>query len=275
MLFEERKSGLVRFSDAIKVGLEECASLTENLLRTHDEIEPYHKRQREIIEQMEEGKLSSDDAENLLQQTVSQDMLENIVYPSAQNQHKLHSQSLSTILLCCFCLESYINSFAYYMLKEADLLGFIRQQRKSSVETILTAIGRLNVADKWKTVAKLGEHGEFDPSRDPFQDFKILFKFRDDHVHDKTIRLSQDLAKERYNNKFPDPFAGMLDLGHALYAADVYWNMVQELHRVTDADQAEFQRLYNLSPFVNVQQEKALRSLAEMSQMVLRPSWKL
>lgn len=59
----------------------------------------------------------------------------------------------------------------------------------------------------------------------------------------------EDRAVKRYNKKFPDPVFGSLDLGHASFAADAYWNMVQEIHRLTGVDAGVFHRHYNLKPW--------------------------
>lgn len=45
----------------------------------------------------------------------------------------------------------------------------------------------------------------FDKSKAPFQDFQILFTFRDDHVHDKVVPFSDDRARKRYNGRFQTP----------------------------------------------------------------------
>ena len=160
--------------------------------------------------------------------------------------------------MCCFSLESYVNSFAYFLIKESDFLGLSKSGRKSSAEAVLDAIDRLSTREKWETIGKMGSAVGFDRSRTPFQDFR----FRDDNVHDKAIPYSEDRAAKRYNKKFPDPVFGSLDLGHALFAADVYWNMVQEIHRLTGVDAEVFHRHYNLKPWFDDENRRSLQELA-------------
>jgi hypothetical protein len=124
-------------------------------------------------------------------------------------------------------------------------------------------VNRLSTREKWEAVGKVGGGSGFDQSKIPFQDFRILFNFRDDHVHDKAVPYTKDRATKPYNRKFPDSVFGFLDLDHALYAAEVYWNMVQEIHRLTGDDPGKFHRHYNLKPWFGDEAWKSLRDLAD------------
>jgi len=207
------------------------------------------------------GEITGDEAEQLIRKAMTPQHAE-IAESGAYLQSKLHGQALSTILMCCFCLESYINSFAWFFVHESDLLGLMRIGRKTSADVLLDAIDRLSVKEKWQKVAQLGDGSGFDHSQRPYQDFKYLFNFRDDHVHDKAVPYSEDRAVRRYNKKFPDPVSGLLDLNHSLYAAVVYLDMVQELHRLTGVSASDFQHHYNLAPWFDEQQLKDLQDTA-------------
>jgi hypothetical protein len=88
-----------------------------------------------------------------------------------------------------------------------------------------------------------------------------MFKFRNDHVHDKVVDLSHDRTSS-YNGKFPDPIAGTLDLGHAMYAAATYWSLVEQLHKLIELRSEQFHRHYNLSPWRSPADRVAFESLA-------------
>ena len=261
LLFPEKKSGLVRLSDATKIGVQLCAETTAEVLAIYSQGEPHYSRAREIARRVEEGKVNADQADEQIRQILASIPLE-VANTGAALQVQLHSQALSTVLMCCFCLESYVNSFAYFLIKDADFLGLAKSGRESSVEAVLDAFYRSSTREKWETIGKMGSTMGFDRSRTPFQDFRSLFNFRDDNVHDKAIPYSEDRAVKRYNKKFPDPVFGSLDLGHALFAADVYWNMVQEIHRLTGVDAGVFHRHYNLKPWFDEGNRRSLHNLA-------------
>jgi hypothetical protein len=224
MLFPEMKSGLVRLSDAVKIGLQLCAETSAKVLAIYSQGEPHYRRAREIALSVEQSKVNADQADEQIREILERIPLE-VANTGAALQVQLHSQALSTVLMCCFCLESYVNSFAYFLIKESDFLGLSKSGRQSSAEAVLDAIDRLSTKEKWETIGKLGSSAGFDRSRTPFQEFRHLFNFRDDNVNDKAVPYSEDRAAKRYNKKFPDPVFGSLDLGHALFAADVYWNL--------------------------------------------------
>jgi hypothetical protein len=101
--------------------------------------------------------------------------------------------------MCCFCLESYVNSFAYFLIKDADFLGLAKSGRESSVEAVLDAIDRSSTREKWETIGKMGSTIGFDRWRTPFQDFRSLFNFRDDKCTTKLSLYSEDRAVKGYS----------------------------------------------------------------------------
>jgi hypothetical protein len=107
----------------------------------------------------------------------------------------------------------------------------------------------MSIRDKWQTLSRLKHPQRFDPARPPFQDFVVLFKYRNDQVHDKVVEYDGADAGKRYGGKLPDGVIVPLGLRHALFAARTYWAMVQEVHRLTGVAQADFHRHYNLAPW--------------------------
>ena len=155
MLFPERKSGLVRLSDTAKIGLELCRETSLKVLAIYSRGEPHYSRTRELARRATQGEIGIEQADEQIRETLSAIPLE-VANTGAPLQVQLHSQALSRILMCCFCLESYINSFAYFLLKEGDFLGLSRVGRQSSADAVLDAIDRLSTKEKWETVGKLG-----------------------------------------------------------------------------------------------------------------------
>jgi hypothetical protein len=260
LLFPEKKSGLVRLSDATKIGLQLCAETTAKVHAIYSQGEPHYSRAREIARRVEEGKVNTDQAHEQIRQILASIPLE-VANTGAALQVQLHSQALSTVLMCCFCLESYINSFAYFLIKDADFLGLAKSGRESSVEAVLDAIDRSSTREKWETIGKMGSTIGFDRSRTPFQDFRSLFNFRDDNARQSyplqrgssSQTLQQEISRSCF--RFPRP-------GSPLFAADIYWNMVQEIHRLTGVDAGVFHRHYNLKLWFDEGNRRSLHNLA-------------
>jgi hypothetical protein len=246
MLVLNKKSGLVRLSDAVKTGLGTCSDTSAEVLQCFSKDESLYRAAEKIFDEALGGRVDLKEAHSKIRST-----LRPIGDPGhlAYLQTKLHNQALPTVLTCCFILESYINTLASSSLPERALEAFNRISR---------------TLDKWSAFAKVNHGVGFDRSQSPFQDFKILFRFRDDCVHDKLIELSNDRQRDRYNGRLPDPVTGHLDLNHVIWAADVYWRMVQELHRITATPTSTFHRHYNLAPWFNDDRKRALlRQAAE------------
>lgn len=243
MLFNDGASRLVRLADCLKVSfevLEETTQKTTPLMESQrGAVLEAQIRAKELLA----GRSTADPSEAL--RAIPPD----VVIQITTLQRRIHAQSLGIILLSCFTLEAYINAFAYYLLNERDLLGLHRDGRKGSAEVVYDAIERLSPREKWNDVRRLAAGSKFDASKRPWQDFKILFAFRDDHVHDKVVPYSADVARKRYGGNFPDSVGGLLDLGHAIYAGTTYWGMVTEIHEVSMLPASQFHRHYNLRPW--------------------------
>lgn len=266
MLFAQGASALIRLSDALKVSLTLMEETTrEATLLAESQAGPIRESQR-IAREVLAGKSTADPSEPL--RSMPQDLVNRVVLLQLRG----HAQALSIVLLCSFTLEAYINSFAHYLLNEHDFLGLIRGGRKDSADVLYEAIERLSPRDKWNKVRRLTDGKEFDGSKSPWQDFKILFSFRDDHVHDKVVPYSQDRSKKRYGDKLPDPIGGILDLGHALYAATTYWAMVTEIHTLSAVSAQEFHRHYDPSPWPSSDFSKEAASLATRHRAAQQPS---
>ena len=262
MLLEGGHSGLVRLSDSLKTGLSLCARSSSGLLRlVRPHLSSYQESQRLAREALA-GKLDTDKADSRIREVLSaipDDVARNAAY---LHGHEIHTLSLSALFLSCFCLESYINTLAYFLFQEGDFLSLVKHGHRSSAEVLIDAIAKMTIREKWKTVGRLRDAKGFDVSRPPFQDFQILFRFRDDHVHDKVISWEPENAKSRYNGKFPEGAAYPLDLGHALYGAETYWKMVQEVHRLTGIEKVSFHRHYNLRPWMDDRHYEELKEIA-------------
>jgi len=266
MLFAQGASALIRLSDALKVSmtlLEETTQETTALAES--QASPIREAQR-IVREVLAGRSTADPGEPL--RSIPEELANRVVLL----QMRGHAQALSIVLLSCFTLEAYINSFVHFLLNEHDFLGLIRGGRKYSADVLYEAIERLSPRDKWNKVRRLTDGKEFDGSRSPWQDFKILFNFRDDHVHDKVVPYSQDRAKKRYGDKLPDPIGGILDLGHALYAATTYWEMVTEIHALSAVPAQDFHRHYDPSPWPFPSFQKEAAALATRYRAAQQPS---
>ena len=261
MLFPKNYSGMVRLADSVKSGLRYSARAMTRLLEVATPYRMILHDQQRIASEALAGRLPYEEADQqikrLLQSVPREVGLQIALLDMEQGDH-----ARSTILMCCFSLEAYINSLAHYLITEIDFLGLVRAGRETSAEVLMNPIERMSVREKWSTIARLGSPTGFDTGRAPFQDFSILFRFRDDVVHDKVVKYGQNRGK-RYNGKLPDPVLGHFHLGHALYAAQTYWDMVLEIHRILGVDMRDFHRHYNLMPWSDEDERRSLHRLVE------------
>jgi hypothetical protein len=248
MLFQEGKSSLVRLSDCIKVGIGAACESSLDWLELHATHATVLREMQRIGRDALAGKIPMELAEKLGKEQSAKIPHDDAVR-AISLQFRLHSECLSVLLNVCFALESYINSYAYHLLQEKDFLGLLRATNDVTAELLFNAIDRLSTQEKWQTMGRLRDPQGFDGSKSPFQDLRILFNFRNDMVHDRVREYSDNFAKKRYNGKLPDPAFGFLDLRHAIYGAETYWNMVLEIHRLTSQPREDFHRHYNLSPW--------------------------
>lgn len=262
MLLAGGRSGLVRLSDSLKTTLELCEASTSQLLRI---VEPYHHLYREIqrlaLDQLA-GKLDSDEHERRTREVLDGIPEEVQVKVAHLAAHEIHSLALTSVLFSCVCLEAYVNTLAYFLVNELDLLGLIKTGNKHSATVFVDAVAGMSIRDKWLTIARLKDERGFDRSCPPFQDFQILFKFRDDQVHNKVVEWGSPKSSRPYNGKLPEDVIPPLDMGHALFAADTYWGMVQEVHRLTKVPQPVFQEHWNVSPWKEESRRKKMAQTA-------------
>jgi hypothetical protein len=262
MLFTETKSALVRLSDSIKDILNECLILTEKILSIYEKnsaaLEDLKSIARESL--ADDNKLK--DFDETAKRIVSKIPMEESLR-GAELQRILHSQALQVVLTSCFALESYINSLAYYLFKQEDYLGLIRDGHETTADILLTSIDNMRVMEKWEALGKFNTGNSFDKSQAPFQNCKIIFNFRNDIVHDKVINYSDKRVTKRYNSLLPDPVFGMLDLAHANFAANTYWEMIIEIHALLNYDMKKFHRNYNLMPWFDKTHCKKIENVAD------------
>lgn len=258
MLFQEKKSALVRLSDCLKFGVGNCFNTTTEVIKAFEKHSQSVAQMREIALSIERGSISYEQGEASLREA-SSNIPKDEALQTASLQGRLHAESLSVLLNTCFTLESYINSLGYFLLKEKDFLGLVSSGHDVTAEIITDAIEKMSTISKWDTLGSLNKGAGFNKSKAPYQNLKVLFNFRNDIVHDKVADYSDGKEDKRYNKKLPDPVFGLLDLTHVVFAADTYWSMVSEIHKLLGTDSAEFHRHYNLSPWFNDDFETQVR----------------
>jgi len=221
-------SGLVRLSDCLKIGVSNALATTKELTTIHQKHADVLKEIRDAARKCRENKSRSETPEEI--QSVAARIPIEDAQTAVSLQGQLHSETLSVILTSCFALESYINSLAFFLMRERDLIGLVRNSTASAAGAFMDAFDKMSTTDKWKCIGNLKSESGFNIGEIPFQHIKILFRFRDDHVHDKVVDWNSERAQKRYNGKFPDPFGGVLALSHAVFACDVYWEMICKIH---------------------------------------------
>lgn len=258
MLFAEKKSALVRLSDCIKLGIGNCLDTTNTLIDLHVKYEQPLRRIRAIAKDILDERVSAEKGERKISE-VSRSIPEEQARRAVSLKGRLHSECLSVVLTCCFALESYVNSLGYHLLQEGDFLGLLREGHEATDEILMDPIEKMSTLAKWETIGRLKNGKGFDRSKSPFQNLRILLNYRNDIVHDKVASYSDDREGKRYNKKLPDPVLGFLTLTHVVFAADVYWGMISEIHSILGTDLKEFHRHYNLKPWFSDEFEQEVR----------------
>ena len=268
MIFQEGHSGVVRLSDCLKVNV-------GNALETARQSVEMHRKHARALKQMRgiARRQLSNTKEEKLQDRNCGDKLADVaagipiedVRAAIMLQGRLHAETFNVLLTACFVLESYINSLGFFLLRERDIIGLFRNSTSAAADALLEAVEKMSAIDKWQTIGKLKTEGGFDSSRSPYQDLKILFKFRNDHVHDKVTDWSAATSRKRYGGKLPETFGGVLDLSHAVYACDTYWCMVQKIHELVGVATSEFHGRYNLSTWFDKPFEQEVRKTASVT----------
>jgi hypothetical protein len=242
MIFQTGHSTLVRLSDCLKMNVANALETARRIIVLHEKYAHALQEIRRIAKKY----LDSDEVGTWREevQAASAQIPEGEAQSAISLTFRLHSETLGAVLTCCFTLESYINS-----------LGFFLSQEQAIAKEVSTLT-------KWEIIGRLRSPAGFDTAVAPFQDMKILFKFRNDHVHDKVVDWGRDRAKERYNDKLPDPLAGFLDLSHGVFACDTYWAMISKVHDLLDVRKSDFHKHYNLSPWFDGPFEAQVRQTA-------------
>jgi len=256
MKFQEGHSSLVRLSDCLKVNMLNALESAKQAVDIHRKHANAFKKIRGVAQKSHDSNFM-----DTLRETAASIPLED-ARVAVMLQGRLHSETLNVLLTACFVLESYINSFGFFLLRERDIIGLFRNSTSAAADALLEAVEKMSAVDKWQTIGTLKTEGGFDSSRSPYQDLKIIFKFRNDHVHDKATDWSSGKAGKRYGGKLPETFGGVLDLSHAVYACDTYWGMVQKIHELVGVAPSEFHGRYNLSPWFDEEFEQATRKIA-------------
>lgn len=267
MIFPEKKSALVRLSDCIKLGIGNCLDTTLELINLHIIYKEPISKIKAIAQEILNDRIAADDGERMLLE-INKNIPEKDATRAVSLQGRLSSESLTVILNCCFTLESYVNSLGFYLFKEKDYLGLLRGGHESTAELLFDAIEKMSTIAKWETLGKLKKGHQFDRSKSPFQDLKILFNFRNDIVHDKVVNYSDDRVTKRYNNKLLDPIFGFLTLNHVIYAVDTYWGIIIEIHNILGTNMKDFHKHYNLKPWFDNNFEDRVRKASQAYESV-------
>jgi hypothetical protein len=265
MIFQEGHSSLVRLSDCLKMNVGNALETAEESISMHrkhaDALKEIRRLAKEHLNRLDTGQVSDSSQEAM--EAASARVPFDEARAAISLQGRLHSETLSVILTSCFTLESYINSLGFFLLRERDIIGLFRNSSTTAAEAFLEAIDRMNTLTKWQTIARLKSDSGFDAAASPFQDVKTLFRFRDDHVHDKVVDWGSERDKKRYNNKLPDSFGQFLNLSHAVFACDTYWGMILKIHDLVGVPLTEFHRHYNLRPWFDDEFERNARQTAD------------
>jgi len=273
MIFQDKqsgqykKSGLVKLSDSVKISINDCFEISGELIDIHKKHQDVFARINKKIDNSAEfaqilkafdDKRELSDIEKLRLTSFETEIHEMSyqIPPDAVNAMSVlrairDQRAVSVILNCLFCIESYTKSF-YYFYKDS-LKNKVKNNRFNSmnIEERLNTIEPLILADEFNTRSLLA------------LDLQALNHYRNDIVHDNISSFGDDRSQRRYYGQLPDPVLGFLNLSHIIFAADTYWKLVDEIHKLTGLSKEDFQKHYNLSPWFSSDFETKVRERAE------------
>lgn len=266
MLFKDKKSGLVKLTDSIKININDCLQLTAELIDCYEHPSGVLSELHAIAKEPELVRICNkiENKENLsavekIKFLTYNRTLENLSHENSIEdaglvlvmRGKLDQRSVSLILNCHFCTESYVRSF-YHFFKD-ELVNTVTQGKFDDMgtKTRLETFGLTESDSNGKNIHPL------------VLDFEILSRYRNDFVHGNITNTDTEKALERYKGKLPDQVFGLLDLSHVVFAADTYWKIVDEIHKCTGLKKSDFHKHYNLSPWFDADFESEVRKMAE------------
>lgn len=261
----DKTSSLVKLSDCSKFAMMSCIDTSEQYLDIAKKHASINKKIKKYAKEAESGVLGYEEVEIKIKEltggTYEQDAFQAVFL-----QGKLNSECMLFIVNCCFTLESYINTLAHYLLDTKNLANVKSDTDNGVLPFFMHAFDKQSTVAKWEFIGKL-KGNDFDKSKPPFQDLKVLFSFRNDMAHDKVNDFNID-APKKYNNKLPNFMADLLSLEHALFAAQVFQDLIKELKVLLGEVIDEFQKHYNLSPWFNDEVEKKAASIVKQLKSV-------
>lgn len=239
MISTRGASLLVKLSDGMKAGLAQLA------VATSDYLSLYHEN-REILEAQKRAAASMDfDAMEEAAARVPTEHVSQAIHLSINISHL----ALNVVLLACFTLEAYANAYADFSISQALGSPSNRGRHVKSPRTRIMAYLRKPLSEKWRELPTLASGEEFELDSEPFVSFRTLVTFRNDCVHAKVKPFKRIPSHHQNIGRLPDPTLEMLTLGHAIFASDTYWQMVNGLYERTGASRKEFERHYVLAPW--------------------------
>lgn len=260
MILTDKTSSLVKLSDCSKFAILSCIDTSEQYLEIAKKHASTNKQIQKIAKKVESGAAEYTELESKIKE-LTDDEFTSDSFQAVALQGKLNSECMLFIVNCCFTLESYINTLAHYLFDTKNLANVKSDTENGVMPFFMEAFDKQSTVAKWEFIGKLKGH-KFDKSKPPFQDLKVLFSFRNDMAHDKVNDFNVEVPK-KYNNKLPNFMSDLLILEHALFAAQVFQDLVKELKILLGDVIEEFQKHYNLSPWFNEEIEKQAISVVK------------
>src|SRR5277367_6991030 len=134
MIFSTGKSNLVMLSDCLKLGVGNAFETTKQVMSLYSKYGAAYKEIQDIARKHLENEAAS---ENVMEKirAASAEISEDEGRIAISLQYRLHAETLSVILNSCFALESYINSLGFFLLRERDIIGLVRNSSASAVDS--------------------------------------------------------------------------------------------------------------------------------------------
>lgn len=165
---------------------------------------------------------------------------------------ELIAHSCTTKLYATFSLESFINSFATYLINQKILHNVQDEVKEIILHNISRLYDKMSILDKWEEVASQFGQNRLNKNTVLWKKFCNLYRYRDNMVHDKPVFILRtgDIIKVKKGIIAPvkreeiEPSNIARYIHDAYQACKVHDDMIHRLYFITgvpeDEEQAKF-----------------------------------
>ncbi|MGI6684182.1 MAG: hypothetical protein ACOX47_01465 [Bacillota bacterium] len=169
---------------------------------------------------------------------------------------ELIAHSCTTKLYVTFSLESFINSFATYLINHRILNNVQDEVKETILHNISRLYDRMSTLDKWEELANQFGKNKFNKYTVLWKKFCNLYRYRDNMVHDKPIFILRtgDVIKVKKGMIAPvqkeeiEPSTIARSINDAYQACKVHDDMIHKIYLITGVEEEEERTKFYILP---------------------------